>query len=128
VAFVVAVTAVTGMRTLEKPRTSPRQSEGPQVSKGSARDTFVVGAMLSFPVASYIAGMDLLHKQHITTAVTVSAVLAFNMIMLMLLELPLLGHATRPDWTAGMVATFSDWLTRRGGRVALIGGGVMELS
>jgi Sap, sulfolipid-1-addressing protein len=98
-----------------------------QLSKGSARDTFIVGALLSFPGASYIAGMDLLHKQHIGTALTVIVVLAFNVIMLMLLELPLLGYATNPEWTAGAVARFSDWLTRRGGRVALIGGGVMGL-
>jgi hypothetical protein len=92
------------------------------LSKGSARDTFVVGVLLSFPGASYIAGMDLLHKQHIGTALTVIAVLAFNLIMLMLLELPLLGYATRPEWTAAAVQSFSDWLTRRGGRVALIAG------
>ena len=62
-----------------------------QLSKGSARDTFVVGALLSFPGASYIAGMDLLHKQHIGTAVTVLAVLAFNVIMLMLWSSPCSG-------------------------------------
>ena len=93
-----------------------------QLSKGSARDTFVVGALLSFPGASYIAGMDLVHKQHIGTALTVVVVVAFNLVMLILLELPLLGYALRPEWTAGAVQRFSDWLTHRGGRVALIGG------
>ena len=93
-----------------------------QLSKGSARDTFVVGALLSFPGASYIAGMDLLHKQNIGTALTVVVVVAFNLVMLILLELPLLGYATRPEWTADAVQRFSDWLTRRGGRIALIAG------
>ena len=51
-------------------------------------------------------------------------VLAFNLIMLILLELPLLGYATRPEWTAATVERFSNWLTRRGGRVALIAGAV----
>jgi Sap, sulfolipid-1-addressing protein len=95
------------------------------LSKGSARDTFVVGVLLSFPGASYIAGMDLLSKQKIGTAETVIAVLAFNLIMLALLELPLLGYATRPEWTAATVQRFSDWLGRSGGRVALIGGAVI---
>ena len=95
------------------------------LSKGSARDTFIVGALLSFPGASYIAGMDLVHKQHLGTAVTVLVVVAFNVVMLMLLELPLVGYATRPEWTAGAVRRFSEWLTRRGGRVALIGGAVV---
>jgi hypothetical protein len=71
--------------------------------------------------------MGLLHKQQIGTALTVIVVVAFNVIMLMLLELPLLGYATKPEWTASAVARFSDWLTRRGGRVALIGGGLMGL-
>jgi hypothetical protein len=104
------------------PRTSRLPGGGRQLSKGSARDTFVVGALLSFPGASYIAGMDLLHKQHIGTALTVIVVLAFNLIMLMLLELPLLGYATRPEWTAAAVERFSNWLTRRGGRIGLIAG------
>jgi hypothetical protein len=93
--------------------------------KGSARDTFVVGILLSFPGASYIAGMDLLHKQQVGSALTVIAVLAFNLISLMLLELPLVGYATRPEWTAAAVQRFSDALTRRGGQVAVIGATVM---
>jgi hypothetical protein len=95
-----------------------------QLSKGSARDTFVVGVLLSFPGASYIAGMDLLSKQNIGTAATVLVVLAFNVIMLILLELPLLGYAFRPEWTAAIVERFSSWLVRRGGRIALIVGAV----
>ena len=71
--------------------------------------------------------MSLLHKQQIGTALTVIAVLAFNVIMLILLELPLLGYATRPEWTAATVQHFSDWLTRRGGRVAMIGGALAGL-
>ena len=95
-----------------------------QLSKGSARDTFVVGILLSFPGASYIAGMDLLHNQNIGTVATVLVVLAFNAIMLILLELPLLGYAIRPEWTAATIERFSAWLIRRGGRVALIAGAV----
>jgi hypothetical protein len=98
------------------------------LSKGSARDTFVVGVLLSFPGASYIAGMDLLHKQHLTTSVTVLAVLAFNVIMLALLEIPLLGYTFRPQATETAVANFSNWLTRRGGQVALILGAALAIA
>lgn len=92
-----------------------------QLSKGSARDTFVVGVLLSFPGASYIAGMDELSKQNIGTLETVLAVLAFNAIMLVLLELPLIGYAVRPEWTSATVDKFSAWLSRSGGRAALYG-------
>ena len=47
--------------------------------------------------------------------------------MLILLELPLLGYATRPEWTAATVERFSNWLTRRGGRVALIFGAAVGI-
>jgi Sap, sulfolipid-1-addressing protein len=67
--------------------------------------------LLSFPGASYIAAMTLLHKQHIGTTITVLAVLASNLIMLILLELPLLGYVVRPEWTADAVQRFSSWLT-----------------
>jgi hypothetical protein len=109
-------------RRREKAKNKPMPRWQRQLSKGSARDTFVVGALLSFPGASYIAGMNLLHKQHVGTVETVIAVLAFNVIMLMLLELPLIGYATRPEWTAAAVQRFNDRLTRHGGRVALIAG------
>jgi hypothetical protein len=48
-------------------------------------------------------------------------------IMLLLLELPLLGYAIRPEWTATAVRRFGDWLTRRGGRAALIAGALAGL-
>jgi Sap, sulfolipid-1-addressing protein len=110
-------------RALDKP--APRWKR--QLSKGSARDTFVVGVLLSFPGASYIAGMDLLSKQHISTVLTVLAVLAFNAIMLVPLELPLIGYATRPEWTAATVRRFSAWLSRRGGRALLFIAGAMGI-
>ncbi len=108
-------------RTKDKP--PPRWRR--QLSKGSARDTFVVGVLLSFPGASYIAGMELLHKQKIGTATTVIVVLAFNVIMLILLELPLLGYAIRPEQTGATVQRFSSWLSRRGGRIGVVAGAVI---
>ena len=98
------------------------------LSRGSARDTFVVGVLLSFPGASYIAGMTLLHRQQLATSLTVLAVLGFNVVMLTILELPLLGYTIRPQATEAAVARFSSWLTRRGGRVALIAGGALAIA
>lgn len=107
-------------REAAKDKPPPRWKR--QLSKGSARDTFLVGVLLSFPGASYIAGMDLLGKQNLSTTATVFSVVGFNLIMLMLLELPLLGYATRPEWTAATVGRFNSWLSLRGGRAALIAG------
>jgi Sap, sulfolipid-1-addressing protein len=114
-------------RRREKAALKPDPRWKLQLSKGSARDTFVVGILLSFPGASYIAGMDQLSKQNIGTAATVLAVLAFNAISLVLLELPLIGYATRPEWTSATITRFSAWLTRSGGRVALFAGAAIAI-
>src|SRR5947209_7244846 len=107
-------------RKHEEAKNKPPPRWKRQLSKGSARDTFFVGILLSFPGASYIAGMDLLSKQKVGTLEMVIAVIGFNLIMLLLLELPLLGYATKPVWTAATVERFNGWLSRRGGHVALI--------
>jgi Sap, sulfolipid-1-addressing protein len=110
----------------ERRRSNAQDKEPPRwrrlLSEGSARDTLVVGVLLSFPGASYIAGMDLLHKQHLTTSLTVLSVLAFNVIMLALLEIPLLGYLIKPAGTQAAVAGVSRWLARSGGRALLIVG------
>jgi Sap, sulfolipid-1-addressing protein len=105
-------------REAAKDKAPPRWKR--QMSKGGARDTFVVGVLLSFPGASYIAGMGLLSEQHTGTAVTVLVVIGFNVVMLILLELPLIGYAIKPVQTAAAVARGNAFLTNQGGRIALI--------
>jgi hypothetical protein len=57
----------------------------------------------------------------------VFAVLAFNVIMLALLELPLIGYLISPESTAATVRRFNDLLTRDRGRVALTGATLISL-
>jgi Sap, sulfolipid-1-addressing protein len=66
--------------------------------------------------------MDELSKKHASTAATVLVVLTFVMIMLVLLEVPLLGYAIRPESTDAAVQRSTGWLSRSGARIALIGG------
>ena len=114
-------------RSARRRRHKPPPRWQRQLSKGSARDTFVVGVLLSFPGASYIAGMDLLAKQNLSTVATVLSVIGFNVVMLMLLELPLIGYATRPRVDSAAVERFNGWLSRSGGRAALIAGAAMGI-
>src|SRR3954463_6436055 len=112
-------------RRHEKAKDKPPPRWRRTLSKGSARDTFLVGVLLSFPGASYIAGMDKLSQQDLATATTVLAVVAFNAIMLILLEAPLIAYAIWPESTDAGVARFSNWLSRHGARAALIAGAVI---
>ncbi len=107
------------------------------LSKGRARDTFVVGALLTLPGASYLAGLTDISKEDLSTVATVLCVLGFNIVMLAILEIPLLGYTFAPDWTPKAMARLKDALNRNGQRilyivasllgVALIGRGLVEL-
>ena len=50
----------------------------------------MIGALLTLPGASYLIGLDHIAGKNASTVATVAMVLGFNLIMLMLLELPLL--------------------------------------
>ena len=114
-------------RRREKAKDKPPPRWKRVLNKGSARDTFIVGVLLSFPGASYLAGMDELSKQHLSTPATVIAVIVFNIIMLLLLEIPLIAYAIRPESTDAGVQRFKSWLSRHGGRIALIGVAVIGI-
>jgi len=103
------------------------------IDKGSPRITFVVGALLSLPGASYLAALDGIIKLKPGTTITVLLVLIVNLIMLALLELVVIAFAVAPHWTQKMVEGIKLWLARLGQRIAVIVGlllmlrGVIEL-
>ena len=101
-----------------------KQDKGPPrwqqaLGTGSARTTFVVGALLTLPGASYLAGLSRIDKLNYSTAATVLLVVAFNLIMLALLEVPLLCFAIAPDWTPRAVDRAKAWIGRHGHRFAV---------
>ena len=89
------------------------------LSRGTPRTTFVVGALLTLPGASYLVALTRLAKDDLATAETVLVVVAFNLIMLALLELPLLSYWLEPAATPGRVERFKASLRRDGRRIAI---------
>jgi hypothetical protein len=129
IAFVVGTGRDTRRRSRRERKRAVQVGKAPPrwkqaLSGGTARTTFVVGALLTLPGVSYLAGLDLIAKQNLSTTETVLTVVGFNAIMLTLLEVPLLGYAIAPERTATTVRRLSDWLSRSGGRIAL-GGAVL---
>src|SRR4051794_34574416 len=90
------------------------------LGRGSARVTFVVGAVLSFPGVSYLDALD--HIVHLDpgTVPSILLVVGFCLFQLLLLELPLLGFVFAPQWTPGAVRRFRAWLGRHGRLAAII--------
>lgn len=98
-------------RNAAKPDNSPPRWQR-ELSKGSARTTFVVGALLTLPGASYLAGLDEIHKLKYSTSVTVLLVIGFNLVMLWLLEVPLASFLLAPDWTPSAIERAKAWVSR----------------
>jgi Sap-like sulfolipid-1-addressing protein len=92
-----------------------------QLSKGSARVTFVMGALLTLPGASYVAGLARIKHLDEPAAVKVLLVLAFNLIMLALIEIPLVCFVLAPSWTPGAIDRAKAWIGRNARRIAVRG-------
>ena len=91
------------------------------MAKGSAKTTFVIGALLTLPGASYLAGLDEIHKLKYSTTATVLLVIGFNLVMLWLLEVPLASFLVAPDWTPGAIERAKGWVSRHAHMFAVRG-------
>ena len=101
-----------------KPKKPPKWQE--KLSGGTARTTFVIGLLLSFPGASYLASLSAIDKQGLSTAAEIATVVAVNLVMLVLLEAPLVAFAVAPDWTPGVIARFRAWMNENGVKALMV--------
>ncbi len=136
IAWVLATGGPERLSGRRESRKAKKADKGPprwrrELSKGSPRVTFAVGAVLSLPGASYIAGLTAIHKLHYSTTATVVTVLCFNMIQLWLLEVPLVSFAVAPNWTPAAITRITAWFGRNSHRYTVRGlpilGGMLML-
>lgn len=102
----------------------PKKEKGPPrwqraLGRGSPRVTFLVGAALTLPGASYLAGLIRIDKLNAATGPTVLLVVGFNLIMLALLEVPLVSFVVAPDWTPRAIERSKVWIRPRARRFAV---------
>jgi hypothetical protein len=124
-AFVVATGRDTRLRARRERKRAAKAGKGPPrwkrvLSRGGARMTFAVGAVLTLPGTSYLLALEATAKEDLSDAETVLTVVAINVIMLGLLEVPLIGYTVSPDKTAAMVERLGVRLSRDGGKIALV--------
>lgn len=123
-AFVLGTGRRRGKGDRRRAREQQKKEKGPPrwqraLGKGSARTTFVVGAALTLPGASYLAGLNRIDKSNYSTAETVVVVVGFNLIMLALLEVPLICFVVAPDWTPRAIERAKAWIGRHAHRFAV---------
>jgi Sap, sulfolipid-1-addressing protein len=117
IAFVLYTGRHEPLKARRAARKAAKPDKGPprwqrELSKGSPRTTFLIGAVLTLPGASYLDGLDHIHKLEYSTAVTVLLVIGFNLVMLWLLEVPLVCFKAAPDWTPQAIRRARAWVGR----------------
>jgi len=94
------------------------------LGRGSPKVAFAVGAVLSFPGASYLVALNRLVHLDPGAGATVLLVVLFCLIQAIFLEAPLIGYALSPERTQRAVDGFRRWLSERGriagARVAIV--------
>jgi len=127
VAFVLGTGRDARLQRRRQRRKEAKQAKGgvreswpeKMLGRGSARVTFAVGMVLSFPGVSYLTALDRMAKLDAGVAPTVLLVLGFCLIQQLLLEVPLLGYVFAPDETRDRVERFRAWLGRNGRRAGI---------
>lgn len=125
IAFVVATGRDTRRRARSERKRAAKADTGPPrwkraLGRGGARTTFVIGALLTLPGASYLLALSATANEDLSDVATVLTVLGINVIMLGLLEIPLIGYTVSPEKTAAMVERLGVRLSRDGGKIALV--------
>ena len=130
--LVVVLVLATGLhkpiaerRAERKAEKSRREQKTPrwqrELSKGSPRITFVVGALLSFPGAAYLAALDTLGKRHYSTTATVLVVIGFVLVELILLEGPIIAFSIWPEQTPTAIDRGKGWAGAHARMLAIYG-------
>jgi hypothetical protein len=136
VAYVLGTERDEPLRERRRERKAAKRPQGPPrwqrfLGRGSARVTFAVGACLTLPGATYITALYRIADEELADPITVAVILAFNVIMLVLLEVPLLAYTFAPEWTPKAIERFKARLRERGRvwgvRVAAVLGFLMIL-
>ena len=117
--LIAAVAVATGRHGRAKKKREQRKANGgeakktpkwqQEISKGTAKTTFVVGALLSLPGATYLAGLDSISKLHYSTAIAVLLVVGFCVVQLLLIEIPMLAFKVWPAQTPVAIEHAKDW-------------------
>jgi hypothetical protein len=84
------------------------------LGRGSARVTFLVGMVLTLPGVAYLAALHELDNLNYDTVPTILVILGFNVMLLILLEIPLVGYVFAPERTVVAVQDFRAWLSKNG--------------
>jgi hypothetical protein len=89
------------------------------LSRGNVPIAFVVGIVLNLPGAFYLVALkDIAHSQHGIGA-QLLAIVAFNLIMFVFAEVPLLGFSFAPEATRAKVEAHNAWMAHHARQIVM---------
>ena len=97
-------------RTSSAPSTVAKSKAERALREGSLAIAGVVGAILGVPGPFDLLALGRLARGDYTHAEIAVTIVCFNLIKFLLIELPLISYAIRPERTATEVARFSAWM------------------
>ncbi len=91
------------------------------LGRGDVRITFALGVVFTLPGVAYLAALHDLQQLDYGAAGEILVILGFNVMLLILLEIPLVGYLVAPERTVVEVQRFRTWLTHSSRRIAVVG-------
>jgi len=90
------------------------------LERDSMRLTFLLGVALNLPGATYLVALKDIAAANQSTVTSVLEIVAFNLIMFMLAEIPLVSYTLRPERTREIVNGVNDWLGGHARQIAMV--------
>ena len=91
------------------------------LGRGDARITFAIGVVFTLPGFAYLSALRELQQLEYGVPGEILVIVGFNVMLLILLEIPLVGYLVAPERTVVEVQRFRAWLTRSGRRMMIVG-------
>jgi Sap-like sulfolipid-1-addressing protein len=130
-ALLLAVALATGLdqrfrerRQARRPQKEDREQREPWsqriLSRGSVPIVFAAALAINVPGAAYLIALKDIAAAHASTVTSVVEIVAFNLIMFALAEIPWLGLLFAPQRTQQLVGRTDHWLSAHGRRIAML--------
>lgn len=118
----------TGFRERRRRKKEAKESDGDGrdpwseriLGGGSAKLAFVVGMVLNLPGALYIVALKDIAAADQGAGADVLYVVGFNLVMLVMAEVPLMGYWLAPERTVELVNGFNSWLGSHSRQLAMV--------
>jgi len=104
-------------RGSEKPKTDKAPWSERMLGNGSVGVAFVAGAILNLPGPFYLIALGDIGQADYSQLAELGLILFFNVIMLLMVEVPMIGYLFSPEATDRRVGQFAAWLNRNGMRI-----------